>query len=201
MQVMRRMFVALTLVALSSNASLAFPVADPSELIRAATTRPWPGENYPALPSLTTSMRSLISDEIRNSQAVSGAYAKLDAAHRRNVEWFEGVAELEKQKAIWSLQSCLLHPSEDVQLHALRSLERVGDRRAVPFLLIYAEYMAVPEAGSENATIHGMIHESLAQTLSALTGVRVSLKGQDPEGLSRAIKRWRKWQVEANNAP
>jgi len=201
MKVMRNLVLALTLVALSLNTSLATPASDPNELIRAATTRPWPGENYPALPPLTTTMRTLIANEIRNSQAISSAYAKLDAANRGNVGWFEGVAELEQQKAVWSLLSCLIHPSEDVQIHALRSLERIGDRRAVPFLLIYAEHMTVFEAGSENATIHGVIHESVANTLSALTGVRISLKGQDPAGLSRGIKLWREWEVEHHGAP
>ena len=50
--------------------------------------------------------------------------------------------------------------------------------------------------GSENATIHGIIHESAAHTLSALTGVRVELKGQDPDGLKRGVRLWRKWQDE-----
>ena len=201
MKVMRNLVVALAFVALSLNASMAAPASDPERLIKAAITRPWPGDNYPALPALPTAMRNLIANEIRSSRAVMSAYAKLDAANRRNVEWFEGVAELEKQKAVWSLLSCLVHPSEDVQIHALRSLERVADKRAAPFLLIYAEYMAVDEAGDENATIHGVIHESVAKTLSALTGVRVSLKGQDPAGLSRGTKLWRKWQVEHNSAP
>jgi hypothetical protein len=198
---MRNLIIAIALVVFSLNAAPAASVSDPNELIKAATTRPWPGENYPALPSLSTETRSLVANEIRSSQAVSSAYAKLDAANRRNVEWFEGVAELEKQKALWSLLSCLIHPSEDVQIYALRSLERLGDKRAVPFLLIYAEYMAVQEAGSENATIHGIIHESIAQTLSVLTGMKVTLKGQDSEGLKRGIKIWRKWLVERDAAP
>jgi hypothetical protein len=65
----------------------------------------------------------------------------------------------------------------------------------VPFLLIFAEYMAVPEGGSENSTIHGIIHKSVAKTLSTLTGVTVTLDGQDPDGLKRGIRMWRKWLV------
>jgi hypothetical protein len=30
----------------------------------------------------------------------------------------------------------------------------------------------------------------------ALTGVRVEVKGQNPERLKKGIKRWRKWLVE-----
>jgi hypothetical protein len=162
-------------------------------LIAAATTRPWPGESYPALPSLSTEMRGRIESEIAGSDRVRAAYEKLDAANRDNAEWFEGVNELAAEKAVWSLASCLVHPHEDVQILALRALERLRDPRVVPFLLIYADYMAVWEGGSESATIHGIIHSSIGSALSALTGVPVEIKGQDPEGLRRAIARWRRW--------
>ena len=140
-------------------------------------------------------MQSSVIGEMINSPEVKKAYFKLNAKGR-NVEWFDGVSELERLKAIWSLQSCLVHPSEDVQIHALRSLARVGDKRVVPFLLVYADHMAVFEGGSENATIHGVIHESIAQTLSTLTGINIKLRGQDPGGLKKGIMRWRKWLGE-----
>ena len=183
---------------LASAAPGAVPASN--ELLRAATSRPWPGEAYPTLPSLSTEMRGLVRNQIDSSKRIRAAYEKLDAAKRRNVEWFEGVAELEQEKAVWCLLSCLCHPHEDVQIHALRGLERLRDKRAVPFLLLYADYMAVFEAGSENATIHGIIHESAAKTLSELTGVRVSVQGQDPDGLKNGIKKWRKWLVDQQKA-
>jgi hypothetical protein len=176
-------------------APLSLRAQAPDSLIKAATTRPWPGENYPVLPALSTEMRGLIAKEIAGAPAVRKAYEKLDA-NRRNVEWFEGVKELEQHKAVWSLQSCLCHPHDDVQIHALRSLQKLGDKRAVPFLLLYGEHMAVWESGSENATIHGIIHESTAATLSALTGVRLVLEGQDPVGLKKGLRKWRRWLVE-----
>jgi len=197
---MRILIVELTFAVISLHASILSSMSDPKNLIKAATTRPWGRENYPALPSLSTEMQDLVANEIRGSKAVNDGFVKLDAANRRNVDWFEGVAELERQKALWSLLSCLVHPSDDVQIRALKSLERLGDKRAVPFLLIYAEYMAVYEMGSENATVHGIIHESIAKTLSALTGTEITLKGQDVEGLKRGIKVWRKWLVE-HDAP
>jgi hypothetical protein len=162
-------------------------------LISAATTRPWPGEGYPVLPALSTELRGLIAGEIAASDAVRAAYEKLDAAARDNAEWFEGVAALEREWALWCLVSCLVHPHEDVQIRALRALERLGDGRAVPFLITYAEYMAVHEGGSENATIHGIVHSSVATTLSALTGVHVNVDGQDPEGLKLGVVKWRRW--------
>jgi RNA polymerase sigma factor (sigma-70 family) len=166
------------------------------DLVKAATVRPGGGENYPVLPVMSTQMRGSVVAEIHNSDAIRQAYEKLDAVKRRNVDWFEGVAELEKQQVVWCLLSCLCHHSPDVQIHALRSLERLGDKRAVPFLLLYAEYMAVLVSGSENATIHGIIHQSVAQTLSALTGVRIAVKGQDPDALRKGLKQWRKWLVD-----
>lgn len=166
------------------------------DLIAAATTRPWPGEGYPVLPALSTEMRGRIGSEITGSGRVRAAYEKLDAAMRNNTEWFEGVEELEAEGAVWCLASCLVHPHEDVQINALRALERLGDRRVVPFLLTYAEYMAVLEGGSESATMHGIIHSSIAKTLSTLTGIAVEIDGQDPEALRAAIAEWRRWLAD-----
>jgi len=190
-----KILILLFIFGVSLNVSLAQSNFDHKALLKAATTRPWSGESYPALPSLSTEMQSLVIGELIDLPTVKNAYIKLDAK-KSNVEWFQGVSELEKLKAIWSLQSCLIHPSEDVQIHALRSLTKIGDKRAVPFLLMYAEYMAVLEGGSENATIHGIIHESIANALSTLTGVKIKLDGQDPEGLKRGITKWRKWLCE-----
>ena len=96
---------------------------------------------------------------------------------------------------MWPLLSVLCHYSEDAQIKALRSLRTIDDKQAVPFLLIYAEYMAVWETGSENATIHGIIHAEIAKTLSALTGIEVNIKQQNAESLKRGIHLWKTWQV------
>lgn len=198
---MKNLTRAISILALASILAVSFAASEPAakaptdkELIKAVVTRPWLGENYPVLPSLPSQLSENISHDIA-AKPVRQAYEKLDAK-KSNGSWFAGVAELEKQKAVWALLSCLCHPHDDVQIHALRSLEHLGDKRAVPFLLTYAEYMAVLEGGSENATLHGIIHESIANTLSALTGVKVTLEGQDPQGLKKGIKLWRKWLVE-----
>jgi hypothetical protein len=169
----------------------------PQELIKSATMRPWPGENRPFLPAISSAMRDEIVYEINSSIQVRQSYEKLNTAHRRNIEWFEGVAGLEKEKAIWALLSCLVHPHVDVQGHALDSLARIKDKRTVPFLLIYAEYMAVYVDGSESATLHGLLQQGIAKTISTITGVKWVLdNGQDPEKLKQGIKRWRKWENE-----
>ena len=103
---------------------------------------------------------------------------------------------LEREHAVWCLQACLCHPHPDVQINALRALRRLQDPKAVPFLLIYAEYMAVFVPGSEGATIHGIVHEELAATLSALTGIVAEIKEQAPGTLLKAIREWRKWLLE-----
>jgi RNA polymerase sigma factor (sigma-70 family) len=167
-----------------------------AELIRAATTEPGRVERYPVPPALSSAMRGEVATEIAGSRAVRAAYARLDAARERNVTWFEGVKELEKEKAVWCLASCLCHPHPDVQIRALRALGRLKDRRAVPFLVLYAEYMAVFVPGSESATIHDIVHTETAGVLSSLTGVRVTLRGQDPEGLLRGVRLWRRWLLE-----
>lgn len=168
---------------------------NPRELIAAVTKRPWPGESYPALPALSSTMQGQVGNEIAASPAVRAAFNQLDSA-RNNNDWFAGIEALEQQKALWSLQAALCHPQEDVQIHAIRALGRLKDPRAVPFLLIYADYMAVFEGGSRNAALHGIIHKSLAQTLSAITGVSVTLDRQDPDGLKRAIRQWAQWNLD-----
>ena len=65
-----------------------------NELIKAVTTRPWTGENYPLLPSLSTEIKGGIVDELRNKE-IRQSYEKLDAK-RRNIDWFNGIEELEK---------------------------------------------------------------------------------------------------------
>jgi hypothetical protein len=188
-----------TLVCIFSVTPLVAAGETPRDLIQAALTRPWPGESFPVLPTLSTEMRGRVANEIASSREIRAAYSLLDAKNRRNVEWFQAVTRLENAKAVWCLQSCLCHPSEDVQIRALQSLRRVGDKKAVHFLLLYAEYMAVCEDGSENATIHGIIHESIASASSDLTGVRLAVDGQDPEGLRLGIKKWRKWLVDQDS--
>jgi len=167
----------------------------PKDMVDAVVTRPIKGENYPVLPALPTELRSNIMNQLVESKPIRDTYAKLDA-RQRNVSWFEGISELEKQKAVWPLLSALCHYSEDTQIHALRSLRRLGDKQPVPFLLVYADYMAVWEEGSENATIHGIIHTEIAKTLSSLTGIKVEIKGQDVNGLKKGIHIWKKWQLE-----
>jgi len=166
------------------------------ELIRGATERPWPGKNYPELPALPNEVVKGVTGEIESDPKVKQAYAKLNAAKQINTSWFEGVKELEKLKAVWSLQSCLCHPHDDVQIHALRALACLKDERSLPFLLKYASAMAVHESGSENATIHGVIHDETAKALSSITGLQFKMKGgQDPEGLKAAVARSTTWYL------
>ncbi|QDT15680.1 HEAT repeat domain-containing protein [Alienimonas californiensis] len=167
----------------------------PADLIAAATTPERPESVFPALPSLSTALRRQIAGELQR-EPIRAAFARLDARGGRNVDWFAAVEALETEKAVWCLQAAVVHPHEDVQIRALRALGRMGDADAVPFLLTYGEYVAVEEPGSENATLHGVVHETLAETLSNLTGVFAGiLDGQDPEGLKRGLREWSRWLV------
>jgi hypothetical protein len=130
-----------------------------------------------------------------HSPAIRQAIIDLNP-NNSNVTWFAAEEVLEHEHAVWCLQACLCHPHDDVQINALRAIGRLKDPKAVPFLLIYAEYEAMMVGGSESATIHGIIHEELSATLSALTGIIIRIKGQDPEGLLKAIHEWRRWLVE-----
>ncbi len=163
------------------------------KLIREVAPHP-SRESWPLLPSLSTEVRQGAVFEINGSEEVRDAFSLLNAKTKRNLDWFEGVKQLEGLGAFRSLLVCLCHPSIDVQAKALRSLARLKEKRTVPFILIYAEYMAVHVEGSEEATIHAIIHRELASTLSSITGVEASIgRYQDPAGLKRAICQWRQW--------
>jgi len=191
---MKKLIVVIMVGCLAATA-----IADPTplELLKGATTRPWPGKNVPELPALPASVVSNVVKELDASPAVRNAYAKLDAARERNVTWFDGVAGLEREKATWSLLSALCHPHADVQIHALRALTRLKDKESLPFLLSYAEAMADFVGGSESATIHGVIHQDIGKVLTAITGLEIKMKDhQDPEGVKAAVARCRAWLAE-----
>lgn len=166
----------------------------PSEIIQAVAARP-ELRTGPPPPELTAAVRRRAEDEILADDRIRDAMVLLDA-RRRNTDWVQGVEELERHAAAWSLLVCLVHPSSDVQIDVLRALTRIQDLRTVSFLLTYAEGNAVYIAGSERATIHGILQATLAETLSTLTGIEVLLEGQDPEGLLAGIKRRREWERE-----
>ena len=143
---------------------------------------------HPDLPLLPQKVRSLAETEIAADPSVKGAMSLL-SVDRSNTEWFKGVETLRQKRSVWCLQSALCHPHEDVQLRSLRALREIRDPRAVRFLIVYADKMAVGVLGTEPATIHIMIIREVSTTLSALTGVKFNLlEGQDTVGLQRGIK-------------
>ena len=145
----------------------------------------------PALPPIPPDLRARVAAELAAASRRRDAYVQLDPGRPRS-DWSAALAALEAEAAIWSITSALWHPSPDVQLEALAGLERLRDPRVVPALLAYAEAMAVPVSGSENATLHGKVHTALTRTLSALTGVAVQISGQNPARLHDAVDRWRR---------
>ena len=101
----------------------------PADLIRLATADPSGREPYPVLPTLSTTMRGHVTNEIINSAAVRASFAKLDA-RERNVTWFEGVKELEQHRATWCLTACLCHRSpDDADSLAARPRSGSGDKK------------------------------------------------------------------------
>lgn len=166
-------------------------------LVTELTKNPQPQENYPTLPSVPEEIRMQVVLEISQSPPTLEALKKLNPKGSVH-DWAAAVAALENLKTVPGLQVALCHHHDVTQLAALRALARLKDPRAVPFLLTYASYMAVAEAGSESATTHGLLQQEIAKTLSATTGVEIKLRGggQDPRGLKKAILTWTQWYLD-----
>ena len=190
-KLMKAIFVIVALFACATAAA----ESSPEELIHAATAWPWGGKNPIKLPPIPKELAKDIATEIQSFPAVRAAYEDLDA-NKRNTTWFAALEKLESEKAVWSLTSALCHPSNDVQIYALRALARVKDERVLPFLFQYADAMAFFQGGSESATIHGIKHVDIAKVFGAITGLEIKIDGQDPQGITAAVKHCREWYAD-----
>lgn len=155
-------------------------------------------ESHKSYPTLPTHLRGELSFELREKN-LKDVFAMLDPASTQRADWYGALRALEEKRAVWSLQACLTHPDEDVQIKALEALKRLGDSRAVPFLLIYAQYMAVPEEG-EGAANHGIIHIKIAEAASELTGKDFPIHVQNPERLKEGVRIWMGWLSESQKS-
>jgi hypothetical protein len=192
----RRTAVVLAVVFITTSLSVsAQPTVNYGNVVDAITTGSGE-ESYPTLPRPSSVLRGKAANEMSGDSEITDAMAGLNPKTGNRNSFRARIAALEKKKAIWCLQITLCHPDSSVQIAALRALANLKDPRAVHFLLIYSEHMAVLVMGSEDATIHGIIHETLSRTLSEITGVTIPIHGQDPESLKRAIPLWEKWDIE-----
>jgi hypothetical protein len=160
-------------------------------IIDAAIKNPWgPGDLI--LPVPPGFLRGEAANEMAKDVETANAMTALDST-KENTSWFAALKILEAKKAVGCLQIVLDHPSDDVQIKALEALDSIDNSQAVPFLLIYAQYVNKNVEGSENATIQAIKMETLANTLSGLTGIEVKVKGQDCEALKHGISEWMEW--------
>lgn len=144
-------------------------------------------------PDVPSAVTCCIALEMARSPSVSQAWSGLDA---RKASPPDGAVEvIVEQGAACSLVALLWVTEMDMNLRAARSLAKVPEVThplALPFLLSSIERLAVIVEGSEEATLHGRLHDYLFESMGILTGVISSHKrGQDPEGLRAAIPNWR----------
>jgi len=151
---------------------------------------------HPDLPVLSAKVRAGAEAEMAADAEVKEAM-RLLSVERSNVDRFRGVELLARKRAVWCLQATLCDPRGDMRSEALRALRKIGDPRAVRFLIIFADKMAVTVMGSECATIHSITIRELGATLAALTGVKIKLVGpQDVGELRRVMQRSAEWLME-----
>ncbi len=160
--------------------------------IRDATTRRWPGEDYPKRPGLSEDVKRGIEQELMSDPRIGEFYFYLGAKKSRSI-WHVGIEGLTETKAVWCLVSGLCHPHDDVQIGCAQALGELRDKRVVPFMLIVADAFAVFGKGSESATLHSIFQHALTDSLNNILGTSVALRdGQGPEGLKKGIAIWKK---------
>jgi hypothetical protein len=164
-----------------------------ADILKNMTTDPHPeySQQPQSAPVLSDRMISLIYAEM-NRVDVKNSMVKLNASgsdyHSESL-----IESLESARAIWALQACLLHPNDDVKISAVRSLGEINDPESVPFItkVLTMNYHLV--AGSENATIHDILLNSIGATLKTITGISVRDDGLMPEDHKADTERLEKW--------
>lgn len=175
----------------SSSPSCSVSPSQAESALRAATAlrSSW---MVPA-PEIPSEVACCVALEMARSPSVASAWSGLDA---RKPSPPEGAVEvIAEQGAACSLVALLWVTDIDVNLQAARALAKVPEVThplALPFLLSSIERLAVFVEGSEEATLHGRLHDVLFDSMGILTGVISKHKrGQDPDGLRVAIPNWR----------
>lgn len=167
------------------------PTSPAEKLLRDATAMraAW---QVPA-PELPLEVVCCVALEMARSPSVERMWSGLDA--RKATPPPDAVSIVVEEGAACSLVALLWHADEWTSIRAARSLGKVPEVThplALPFLLASIERLAVAVEGSEEATLHAMLHDGLFEGMGILTGeISSHARGQDPEGLLRALPVWR----------
>ncbi len=143
-------------------------------------------EPDPRPPVPTTRLRRDVYGEFGHRPGVLEAFAKL-SPRRPSADWHAGLAELERARAVACLELALCHPSHGLQREALAALGRVNDRKVVPFLLVFANYLADGGGGEQ---VREGLHAELMQAMRTITGVPAEGPDRTPISLRNAIAAW-----------
>ena len=69
-----------------------------------------------------------------------------------------------------TLLHAIKHDNMDIRIHALKSIQKVGNKTDLPALITALEKAKEPVMGSEEATIHDIYIKNLCKAISDITG-------------------------------
>jgi HEAT repeat protein len=69
-----------------------------------------------------------------------------------------------------TLLHAIKHDNMDIRIHALKTIQKVGNEEALPALISALDKAKEPVMGSEEATIHEIYIKNLCKAISEITG-------------------------------
>lgn len=144
-------------------------------------------------PEFPADVTCCVAVEMARSHSVADAWAGL--AQLKSTPPAGAVDDVVQEGAACSLVALLWYADVGVNIQAAHSMAKVPEvlhPLALPFLLDSIDRVAVIVEGSEEATMHGLLHDAIFESMGILTGlVTAHRRGQDPTGLRAAIPVWR----------
>lgn len=95
------------------------------------------------------------------------------------------------------LLQAITHPVTDVRNDAIKRIQQIGDKYAVPQLIKALKDANVPAMGSEHATAQIVYKENLLKAVNTLTGQDFSIADvNNSKELNETVSRMKKWADE-----
>lgn len=105
--------------------------------------------------------------------------------------------DLQTSRSQENLLLAITHPIADIKNDAVKRVQQIGDKQALPELIKALREANVPSMGSEHATAQKIYKENLIKAVSALSGQDFGITDiNNPTELSETLTRMTRWADE-----